>query len=813
MAIIERIVTVYNDKGSKQAVKDLNKLEQNFKDAGKKIAKAFAVAAVAAGALAVKLGKDGVEAAIADQKSQALLANALRNTTGANEAAIASVEDYISAQQRAVAVTDDELRPSLATLLNATKDVTEAQSLQNLALDISADGTRDLQSVSLALAKAVGGNFGALTKLGVPLSDDIKKSKDLNAALAELSKTFAGAAATRAGTFEGRMTALRISFDETLETLGYALIPVLEELATVFQTQVLPVFEEFIANNKDQIADTLRDVAQFAVNAGKGLGKMFKTISDNMITFKIFASILTGLFVGTAVYNGVKALIGIIGLLTTAFGRQAAAGTAAGAATAFATGGTSAFAAAAGILAFTAAVGGTLLAINSLTEGLDTNTEALEKNSGVVLGHLKDLDRLAKATQNANLKNINAGKILTNLTKKTAEQIASEKALAALKKQFKVVPTNEKDPIQLEAARLNLVKQANIEELRKVEALIKNAEAQMKVNENAQRYADLLQVLSDQTISSEEVSVLASKWGITEGQVLEYIARVYAANTTDLNDGPIVNLLMKWGLTKQEAEKYVDFTRALKDEKIDDKEIEELMGKWGMTRQGVLDYAKTVQDGTALQAALAKSYSLPGDETAAAWQRALEALRKYIEELKKIPPFTPPGKPTPPGPPGKPRPPGPQPEEPPPPRRDGTEFGIRSNPFNPDSADLSASKIAQDIATLTSLRLATSTGTGINFLLKEQIDTLTDALSLNALNAFGDERARLRAMGAFDTPGIGPGSSFNPGSFRMGENAGMVINLNVAGNVTSENDLVDTFRQKLLLEQQSGKPILFVGGL
>ncbi len=370
MAIIERIVTVYNDKGSKQALNDLKKLEATFTNSAKKIAKAFGAATVAAAALATKLAVDGVQAAIADQKSQALLANALRNTTGANEAAIASVEDYISAQQRAVAVTDDELRPSLATLLNATKDVTEAQSLQNLALDISADGTRDLQSVSLALAKAVGGNFGALTKLGVPLSDDIKKSKDLNAALAELSKTFAGAAATRAGTFEGRMTALRISFDETLETLGYALIPVLEELATVFQTQVLPVFEEFIANNKDQIADTLRDVAQFAVNAGKGLGKMFKTISDNMITFKIFASILTGLFVGTAVYNGVKALIGIIGLLTTAFGRQAAAGTAAGAATAFATGGTSAFAAAAGILAFTAAVGGTLLAINSLTEGL-----------------------------------------------------------------------------------------------------------------------------------------------------------------------------------------------------------------------------------------------------------------------------------------------------------------------------------------------------------------------------------------------------------------------------------------------------------
>jgi hypothetical protein len=114
---------------------------------------------------------------------------------------------------------------------------------------------------------------------------------------------------------------------------------------------------------------------------------------------------------------------------------------------------------------------------------------------------------------------------------------------------------------------------------------LKNAEAQMKVNENAQRYADLLQVLSDRTVSSEEVSVLAAKWNVTTGQVLEYIARIYAASTTDINDGAIVNLIMQWGFTKEEAEKYVDFTRALADEKIDDKEIEELMGKWGMTRQ------------------------------------------------------------------------------------------------------------------------------------------------------------------------------------------------------------------------------------
>ena len=90
MALIERIITVYNDKGSKQAVKDVNKLEKSFKEAGKKIAKAFLVAGAAAGALAIKVGKDAVDAAMADQKSQLLLANALRNTVGATDSTIAA---------------------------------------------------------------------------------------------------------------------------------------------------------------------------------------------------------------------------------------------------------------------------------------------------------------------------------------------------------------------------------------------------------------------------------------------------------------------------------------------------------------------------------------------------------------------------------------------------------------------------------------------------------------------------------------------------------------------------------------------------
>jgi hypothetical protein len=282
MAIIERIVTVYNDKGSKQALKDLNRLEESFINASKNIGKAFGAAALAAGAFATKLAVDGVQAAISDQKSQALLANSLRNTVNATDAAILSVENYISSTQKLVSVSDDELRPSLITLLNATKDLNDAQALQSLALDISAGSSKDLQTVSMALSRAVGGNIGALSRLGITLSDDIRKSKDINAALKELAATFSGAASKRAETFEFRMQGIRIAFTEILETLGYALIPVLEDLASTFQTELLPVFEQFIATNKDQIAQTFKDVLEFAIGATKGLASMFKTISNNI---------------------------------------------------------------------------------------------------------------------------------------------------------------------------------------------------------------------------------------------------------------------------------------------------------------------------------------------------------------------------------------------------------------------------------------------------------------------------------------------------------------------------------------------------
>lgn len=76
--------------------------------------------------------------------------------------------------------------------------------------------------------------------------------------------------------------------------------------------------------------------------------------------------------------------------------------------------------------------------------------------------------------------------------------------------------------------------------------------------------------------------------------------------------------------------------------------------------------------------------------------------------------------------------------------------------------------VLSQIDTLTELRKATQVGTGVNFLLKEQIDELKYGLNTPSLVNQSDERTRLTNMGFFDKAATG--GSFDPGSFRIAEN-------------------------------------------
>ncbi|NCW70318.1 MAG: hypothetical protein EBV86_17485, partial [Marivivens sp.] len=228
------IVTEFNNKGLKSAVAEFKKLE----GAGAKLnflkSKAFSPAAMtayaAAATAAAAAAFDAVKAAGEDQKEQAILAQALKNTVGATDEVVASTEEFITAMQMASGVSDSEFRVGLQNLTRATGDLKLSQELLKLALDVSVGSGKDLNSVTVALGKAFNGQVSSLKKLGLPLSDATIKANDFAGAMEQLNAKFGGSAQANADSFAGRMAIVSQKMAELKESLGVLLLPAVENL-------------------------------------------------------------------------------------------------------------------------------------------------------------------------------------------------------------------------------------------------------------------------------------------------------------------------------------------------------------------------------------------------------------------------------------------------------------------------------------------------------------------------------------------------------------------------------------------------------
>ena len=250
-------------KSLKTANADVETFGSKAADFGKKAGLAFAVAGAAVAAYAGKLLVDGVKAAIEDEAAQAKLATTLKNTTQATNDQVKAVEDYVLQTSIANGVTDDVLRPSLERLLRATSNITQAQKLQTLALDIAAGSGKSLEAVSNALSKAYEGSSTSLGKLGVGLSAVELKTMSFDEVTKQLSATFGGQAAANADTFQGKMTRLNIVFSEAKETVGSFVIDAITPLVTLFVEQVVPVINELATTIGEKLSPVFANLSTF----------------------------------------------------------------------------------------------------------------------------------------------------------------------------------------------------------------------------------------------------------------------------------------------------------------------------------------------------------------------------------------------------------------------------------------------------------------------------------------------------------------------------------------------------------------------
>lgn len=266
------------NKSLKTATADVETFGDKMGKVGKMVGAAFVAAAAAAGAYAVKIGIDGVKAAIEDEKAQTQLALALENATGATKQQIAATEQSILQMSLASGVADDQLRPALARLVRSTGDITQAQDLLTTALDVSTATGKPLETVANALGKAYDGNTAALGKLGIGLSSAELKTMNFTQVQSKLTDLFGGAAARNADTYAGRIARMQVAFDEAKETIGFALLPILEKVINFINQNALPVINAFSG--------------AFSLN-GNGLGGVITTLG-NIIT-SVFTPIINGL--------------------------------------------------------------------------------------------------------------------------------------------------------------------------------------------------------------------------------------------------------------------------------------------------------------------------------------------------------------------------------------------------------------------------------------------------------------------------------------------------------------------------------------
>lgn len=270
MAIYIPIVSEFKSAGIDKAKKEFKSLEGASKKASFVLKKAAIPAAAALAGIGAALF-DATKGAIQDAAAQDLLANNLRKTTKATDLQIAAVEDWISEQGKLLGITDDELRPAFSRLSKATGSITKAQELATKSMDIAAATSKPLATVVAAVEKAYGGNLTALQKLAPEYRDLIKDGASFEQVMDKLSKTTGGAAAQAAETTAGKFNRLKIQMDETKESIGAALVPVIEKALPFLQK-----FADWASENPDAFlliagAITAVSVAIMAVNVAMAL--------------------------------------------------------------------------------------------------------------------------------------------------------------------------------------------------------------------------------------------------------------------------------------------------------------------------------------------------------------------------------------------------------------------------------------------------------------------------------------------------------------------------------------------------------------
>ena len=241
-------------KAFKQAETSTDKLTKSVKRLAAGVLLAFGTRQVLA------FSKASVKAFAEDDKAAKALGTTLKNLNLAYGSNIGTVNGFISRLELQTGVLDDELRPAMDRLLRATGDVTKAQELLGLALDIAAGTGRSVTQVSQSLQKAYLGQTQALGRLGVGLTKAELTTSSFEEIQQRLSALFAGQATAAADTYAGSLARLTIAGNNAKETIGKGLV---DAFVTISNSSSVDDLISKIDAAAESIANFVRETGEF----------------------------------------------------------------------------------------------------------------------------------------------------------------------------------------------------------------------------------------------------------------------------------------------------------------------------------------------------------------------------------------------------------------------------------------------------------------------------------------------------------------------------------------------------------------------
>lgn len=282
-----------------EATQALGKLGGSLQDMQSKMqpaigaSQAFGVGLLAAGAAAGAFAYKAVQAA-ADAQSAMARVDATLKTMGKTGIEARDKIIALAGATTKLGFDDEAAAESITKFYQRTKDLTQAQKLNTIAMDLARAKHIDLSQAADMVNMVLSGNGRALKAYGIEISDTLSPLQ----ALGQLHDMVAGQAEAFGQTYEGQMAALKVNFGNLMETIGEQLLPVLTQLvaaANVFVTQTLP---EWIARVQEVVGWLKEHQIVLYAIAGAILGALMPAIISMATTF---LTVMIPAFVAAAV--------------------------------------------------------------------------------------------------------------------------------------------------------------------------------------------------------------------------------------------------------------------------------------------------------------------------------------------------------------------------------------------------------------------------------------------------------------------------------------------------------------------------------